>query len=461
MRHAPLFAALAVIPLVVAAVPAQKIGEVPKAAPTSAAPKGTTLEWTSDAGQPYWYRLPKVIKESSPPNLILMLHGTGLNHGWSFWNYGIDGGNFRPDDIVVSPDGCTPGQGSTFNFVQGKKDGDQIAQLIQTFRTEFPIGNVYLYGHSQGAFFCYWFAGAHPELVNGIVAHAGNVLDVAHPKHAIENIAIGILHAASDQVVTVECAHRTEAIYKEKGYKKLRCDIIEGIRPEAGHWPLPAQVKAMLEWCDQVCVSTAAGALDIADLELAKNNPSPLVVRDALERADRLLKGYRGDDKTELATRRDAVQGWWDRAATAAAQLVAATPGGTDLKAEYGDWVASYRDAAAAFGDHPEWKKACGALDRRAKSENRKAAAALSKLEKGGAKAFGAALKAWEKLVCAPDEPALRTALAQVAPSTDVDPADRDRFTQLLEGREVADAEGRKALATALAEVELATPGGG
>lgn len=252
---------------------AQEIGSVPRVEPSAAAPRGEVLEWTTPQGQEYWYRLPKEARGKRKPCLVLMLHGTGLNHGWSFWNYPIGSGEFRGQDIVVSPDGLTDGGDGTFNFVQNAADGDQIAELIDFFRERFEISNVYLYGHSQGAFFCYWFAGEHPERVDGIVAHAGNVLDVKHPKLAKEKIGIGILHARSDQVVPVECAERTEAIYREQGYQKLRCWIVEDIRPDAGHWPLPPHVSEMLAWLDEVCARDAASVL--AQIGSALKRPTP------------------------------------------------------------------------------------------------------------------------------------------------------------------------------------------
>ena len=144
MKRITCYLLLVVAAMVLSAAPGltQKLGEVPRVKPSAQAPKGEVLEWTSAEGQEYWYRLPKKARGRRKPCLIFMLHGTGLNHGWSFWNYPIAKGAFRGDDIVVSPDGLTPGQGETFNFVQGKKDGEQIEHLIELFRGQFDIGNV-------------------------------------------------------------------------------------------------------------------------------------------------------------------------------------------------------------------------------------------------------------------------------------------------------------------------------
>ena len=70
------------------ALPGQKDADA-RVAPSRSAPTGKRLEWTSVEGKTYFYRLPKKINAKRPPNLILMLHGTGLTHHWSFLNYPI------------------------------------------------------------------------------------------------------------------------------------------------------------------------------------------------------------------------------------------------------------------------------------------------------------------------------------------------------------------------------------
>ena len=67
----------------------------PRVEPSTAAPLGQVLEWTSAEGKPYWYRLPKKSRPPAAADLVLMLHGTGLKWGWAFWNYPIAAGSFR------------------------------------------------------------------------------------------------------------------------------------------------------------------------------------------------------------------------------------------------------------------------------------------------------------------------------------------------------------------------------
>jgi len=390
--------ALACVTTLAGLAPSQKLGTVPRVAPSTSAPRGETLEWTSPAGKPYWYRLPKKINAKKPPCLILMLHGTGLNHGWSFWNYPIAGPAFRPDDIVVSPDGLTPGGGGTFNFVQGKKDGDQIASLILLFAKQFPVARVYLYGHSQGAFFCYWFVGAHPELVDGIVAHAGNVLEVNHPKLAKEKIGIGILHGKADAVVPVACAYRTEKIYKEQGYKKLKLYVVEGLTKQSGHWPLPRQVLEMFDWLDRVTVDTLDGTVAVALSELAKTAPDLLVVVEAAADARRLSRKYKGEDRAELKAKLAAIEAFIEEAAAAHADHIRTCMNSLKPMPVTECWPAHFRLVSPALKNQAAFRKTLRAQIALADRQEKSVARACKSLSKRPSKkAFAAAVKALEE----------------------------------------------------------------
>lgn len=402
---------LLTLPLLAAPATAQKLGDVPKEAPSRSVDKGDVLEWQSSAGRPYWYRVPK--KLGDRPTLLLMLHGTGGNHGWSFWNYPIAANNWRPDDIVVSPDGVTPGQGGTFNFVQGKKDGDQLVELIKTFQDAFDIGKVYVYGHSQGAFFCYWFAGAHPELVDGIVAHAGNVLDVAHPKLAKEKVGVAILHGEADAVVPVSCATRTHGIYEKEGYQKLRLEIVEGLTAQSGHWPLPKQVAELLAWLDTVTASTAPAALAAALSELHKDAPDLAIVLDCAERARELLSKHKGDDAAELEARLTAVEGLLAEARSAHADALDAA--GADAKIEtFEPWIEHFRIANAAFADDRDWQSRMQKLVSRVKKDQARSDKALDALQnkKWNKRAFASTVTSLEKALLAGNHRELCAALS-------------------------------------------------
>ena len=385
--------------------------DVPLVEPSSQAPRYEVLEWKTPEGRPYWYRLPKKIDARQPPDLLVMLHGTGLDHRWSFANYRPQDG-WRRDDIVVSPDGLTPGGGDTFNFVQGDQDGDQIVGLIQTFRDRFPVGRVWLYGHSQGAFFCYWFAGEHPELVDGIVAHAGNVLQVKHGKLQRQKVAIGILHGRADAVVPVDCAIRSERIYRDEGYEKVRLVIVEGLTEQSGHWPLPSEVTKLLDWGAEGSTQSAAQALAIVRRELQQAAPDLALVVEQAGKAEALLPKAAREQQPELAPQVAALREFVDRAVQVHSQALLADPATADPKAGHGAWVLAFRRADAAFDGHRQWQKELAKLRAEAKRHDKEVDKARTKLEKPNKAARAAAWKTWRECWLARDAEALRAALA-------------------------------------------------
>lgn len=436
-------------------VPAQKEADA-RVEPGPKAPKGKVLEWTSAAGKPFWYRIPKGIRQKSPPSLILMLHGTGLPYKWAFWNYPIASGRFRPDDVVVAPEGLTPGNGA-LNFIQGKKDGEQIAGLIKRFKKALPIGRVYLYGHSQGAFFCYWFAGEYPSLVDGIVAHAGNVLgNVKHPALAKEKIAIGILHGKADAVVPVECAHRTERVYRELGYRKVKKYVVDGLTERSGHWPLPVQVGEMFEWLDQVCASTPEQALAAAEVEIRKTAPDLEVVADAVTRAEGMRK--KAADAAAFGKRVKLVRGFLIACEHAERKELRAMPALSARKAAYGAWAARFRRANRAFGGLPEWQESMKAHALRADRQEKQIARALRGLGRPSSRSFRAAARLLQTAYLCSGYEALRNSIEPLLdkPPRGIKAKEVAKLRGLLQQRAAADAEGAQAAAKVTAGVAKA-----
>lgn len=406
-------------------------------APNMDVDRGTLLEWKTPEGKAYWYVVPKKIKKSEPPALILFLHGTGLDHRWSFWNYGLANGNYRPNDILVSPDGLTPGNGA-FNFVQGKKDGDHIANLIQRFQDEFPISRVYLYGHSQGAFFCYWFAGEHPELVDGIVAHAGNLLGAQHPKLAKEKVAIGILHGKADAVVPVICAHETYAAYQRLGYQKVKLEIVEGLTEQSGHWPLPRQVNDMFTWLDSVSVKTPSQSVTMGLKQIEGELPDLALIQKSIVEATDLLKKYKGEDRAELETRIVKLQAFLDQSRDAFLAAMAPLSESFDAKAPFGTWVSKFYFAHRGLESDATWQKAMKKIGGVVKKHDKTVIKALERL--GGEadkKAFANGVKAMEKGYLSLRYPELVASMTLLGeqPPKGTSMKDRTRLEELLKER--------------------------
>ena len=446
MRRTVLFVFLAgfTLGLPVASHAQEKADEI--VAPSAAVAGGKVLEWTTPEGRPYWYRVPKKIKASAPPALILMLHGTGMPHGWAFWNYSIAGGTFRADDIIVSPDGLTPGNGA-FNFVQGKKDGDQIAGLIHLFREEFPIGRVYLYGHSQGAFFAYWFAGEDPQLVDGIIAHAGNVLDVKHSDFARDKVAIGILHGKADAVVSVECAYRTHDIYQQEGYKKLKLYVVEGLTETSGHWPLPQQVLEMLQWLDEVSVKTAWQAVEMAMVQFDAAQPSLEGMLAAQLEARVLLKKYQGEDKALLAGKVVLLDEFLALALQAHQDAVAEPALDFSSKSEFAAWMVHFVAANRVFANDRLWTKTFKKVQGQAGKHSKAVDKALDALGKAvNKKNFSTAVQALEADFLSARYEELAGQLARIVENSPKDLAPKDCATlaEILSSRSEARNTGRE-----------------
>jgi predicted esterase len=423
--------------------------------PSTSAPAGECLQWKSPQGKPYWYRLPKKLSAAKPATLIFMLHGTGMNQGWPFYNYPIVGSNWRNDDVIVAPEGMTPGNGDTFNFLQGPADGEQIAGLIAFFKKKLPIGRVYLYGHSQGAFFCYWFAGAYPELTDGIVAHAGNVLDVKHPKLAKDKIGIGILHGRADAVVPVECATRTEKIYRDEGYKKLKLYIVEGLNDQTGHWPLPQQVAEMFDWLDQVTTQSAAQSVGVAIDQLGREAPDLLVVRNAIADAEKLLPKAKGDEKVALDAQLAALRDVLEQSAVAHAAALTTDSALADPKLPYGAWAAHFRAVDSAFSGLASWQKALKPARAAADKHGKAVDAVLAKFDSTKAASVKSAAKELESSFLAPRYGDLRATVEPVlaTPPKGVPQKEVDATRALIKTREADESAGAAAAAAKTKEI--------
>ena len=147
--------------------PAAKKGIDPKAA------FDAVSEGVSADGLVYAWRAPKHYDAERGVGLTLILHGSNLSHGWGFANH--DKATFRPDDLVVVPDGTTSNGKGGFNFLGDAKDVKRLRALLEEVKKAVKVRATYVYGHSQGSFFALYYAGEEPTDVDGVVAHASGV----------------------------------------------------------------------------------------------------------------------------------------------------------------------------------------------------------------------------------------------------------------------------------------------
>src|SRR5688572_13589712 len=207
--------------------------------------KGEVFAWQAADGLPYEYYVPQDYDPGVGANLTLVLHGNGLDQRWTFWNH--PPGKFRPDDIVVSPDGTTYTQGTNANeFLGERKDADRVHALIAELKKAFTIRQVFLYGHSQGSFFVFYFAGEHPEDVNGVVGHASGVWSWSRLGKFGHGHAIGLLHGTDDANVPYGQSVGGREAYREAYYPMVNLRTLWG-RDHRPHW---IEAASELAWCE-------------------------------------------------------------------------------------------------------------------------------------------------------------------------------------------------------------------
>lgn len=238
--------------------PLATAGEIEERAP---APKSPPLTWfrsESKDGLNYAWKVPKDYDGKTPRNLTVILHGTGMNWQWGPANN--PAGVFRPGDIVVSVDGTSPGQEKARLFLGEKKDSDAFASFLGEMKSAFAVKDVFLYGHSQGGFFVVYFAGEHPELVTGVVAHASGAWNWSKMEKKVQKVAIAFMHGTLDPVVPYGQSPGSRDAYAKAGFDLLLLRRLENYN----HWPNAVRATECLDWCEGITTSDPAAALAAA-----------------------------------------------------------------------------------------------------------------------------------------------------------------------------------------------------
>lgn len=217
----------AVVSLVAGHAPARG-ADVPKKAPDPKA-GGAVCEWTSAGGVVCFWRAPQKYDAAKGANLTLILHGSNLSHGWGFANH--DAKTFRPDDMVVCPDGTTPAGKGAFNFLEG--DTRKAHALLEELKKTMKVRQVFLYGHSQGSFFSLAWAGDFPDDVDGLVAHASGLWASSQTGPKGHRQAIVLMHGTQDPVVPYTQSVGGFDALREANYPTVRLRSLEGWN----HWP--------------------------------------------------------------------------------------------------------------------------------------------------------------------------------------------------------------------------------
>ena len=368
-----------------------------RVAPADGVPRAERLAWKTAEGVEYEYAVPKSYARERGATLLVMLHGSNLDRRWSFANFEV--GKFRRDDIIVSPDGTTPNGNGGFNFMGERADADRVAALIRSFQKALRVERVYLFGHSQGAFFCFYFMGEYPALVDAICPHAGGLWTGCKLPKETKEKPIAILHARADAVVPLSNSEGARDHLEKQGYRNLRLEILEDATEQSGHWPRPDKTEPLLAWCDSLTATGPASQLRSAAAQITGDEPA---IGRALELVNRAKAGA-GKLKKEEKARADADGLAIDAAAEAFVTshvdaLGPAMPAKPPFA--YGDWTLHFLTAQRWCEGSEKWKafeKPLAAEQAKHEKTAQPLQAALEKAEKAGAAAdaFKLAFRIW------------------------------------------------------------------
>ena len=189
------------------------------------APSETIYQGKSADGLVYFWRGPKQYDASKGIGLTVILHGSNLNHEWGFANHVKT--TFRPDDLVVSPDGTTPNDKGGFNFMGAPKDAKRVHAFLEEVKKAFKIRSTCLYGHSQGSFFSIYYAGEYPDDVNGVVAQASGIWTQTRLGKPGHHQAIVLMHGTQDPVVPYAQSVSSFPALAKAGYPTIRLYSLE------------------------------------------------------------------------------------------------------------------------------------------------------------------------------------------------------------------------------------------
>lgn len=317
--------------------------DLPEKAPSADAKPHTWHATTAKSGLRYAWLVPKGYDGKTPRNLTVILHGTGLDHRWGPANH--KAGVFRPDDVVVSLDGPSPGPNDSRLFLGEKKDVEAVAAFLEEMRAAFAIDRAFLYGHSQGGFFVVHFAGERPESVAGVVAHASGAWNHSKRGSATKKVAIAFQHGTLDPVVPYVQSPGSRDVYVEAGFPLVHLRRLETYN----HWPNAVRSTESLDWCEGMTTSDPARALELAERIVTPKKADEYqwtaivgfaAARDVLRRFDAKGKAPFADVPDALSKKAQALVAKIEsEGAKHVAALQKDVKSKKDLKLEGADWL--------------------------------------------------------------------------------------------------------------------------
>lgn len=186
---------------------------------------------TTAAGLHYLVRQPTLA--GARPPVLIMLHGVGSNEEDLFSFADRIPGEYLvisarapnpmgPDSYAWYQVDFSTGK-PVFNLEQAEESRSTLINFIQELGKShsFDPARVYLCGFSQGAIMAYSVALTRPDLVHGIAAMSGRLLEEVKPRITrsteLQQLSILITHGTQDGTLPVHYAREAEAYLRSIG----------------------------------------------------------------------------------------------------------------------------------------------------------------------------------------------------------------------------------------------------
>lgn len=213
---------------------------------------------TAAAGLHYLVRQPSV--STAKPPVMILLHGVGSNEEDLFTFAGRMPGEY----LVISaraPNTLAPGSYAwyevdfatgkpVFNLEQAEQSRNTLIRFIGQLgeKHHFDPARVYLCGFSQGAIMAYSVALTRPDLVRGIAAMSGRLLEEVKPRITrspqLQRLSILITHGTQDATLPAHHAREADTYLRSLGITPTLKTYTEG------HTISAAMLADLLAWLE-------------------------------------------------------------------------------------------------------------------------------------------------------------------------------------------------------------------
>ncbi|MCZ6689340.1 MAG: alpha/beta hydrolase-fold protein [Planctomycetota bacterium] len=219
----------------------------------------------------YHIRVPEGYDGKKKYPAILILHGSNMDSFSYIETIESEWSDLARDYILIGVDGERISRNSTREFPRsnytyvswvgkrstwtGTREHESppfIADTVKELQKTYPIGKLFVGGHSQGGYLTYTLFMHYPELFAGAFPIASGLIFQAEPsvfedveiRRAQRDAPLAIIHARDDPVVGFGSSEWAHHAFEEGGFPMLR--LFDP--PEAGHGFMNLPVPKAIRW---------------------------------------------------------------------------------------------------------------------------------------------------------------------------------------------------------------------